>query len=163
MSWFDALILVLLVGVLLFEVRQEAGRALLDAAAALVALWASLSIAPAVTQHLKWRPAPEAAISPGAFALTFAVMLALCLLVSLAIHQRTRWSLEHYDLPFAAIFGLVLAVTLGHVVTDVTAQQALLNEGRVPPYLRQSVLAEELRSFHTYHYVVGTLGGLRSH
>lgn len=156
MTWFDALILALLVGVLLFEVRQEVGRSLLDAVALLVAFFAAAAVAPAMTAHLHWQPVRGTEVSPGAFALCFAGIALVCLLASWLAHHRTRWSLEHYDLPFSAVFGLVVAVTLGHVVTDVTAEQGLLQSGKVPHYIQGSVVASELRTFRTYHYVVNT-------
>ena len=161
MTWFDVVILVGAVAILLLEMRHEAGRSLMDAVAALVALNLSVYASPALTEALGWKPLEGTSVSPGAFGLCFAILLGAGLLISAVAHRRTRWSMEHYDLAFSTVFGLVVAVTLGHVVTDVTARQALLRQGKLPAYIRGSLVAEELRSFRTYHYVVNTFEDVR--
>lgn len=160
-SWFDGVILMVVGAVMFFELRQEAGRSMLDAVAALVALNATGHLAPALTGALNWKPLPGTDVSPAAFALCFAVLLGVGLLVSTLLHARTRWSMDHYDVAFSAVFGLVVAVTLAHTVTDLTARQAILSQGRVPAYISGSLVAEEVRSFRTYHYVVNTFEEMR--
>jgi hypothetical protein len=161
MTWFDVVILIGVVAILLLEMRHEAGRSMLDAVAALLALNVSAHATPALTEAFGWKPLEGTSASPGAFALCFAVLLAAGLLISTVLHRRTRWSMEHYDVAFSTVFGLVVAVTLGHVVTDVTARQALMRHGKLPSYIQGSLVAEELRSFRTYHYVVNTFEDVR--
>lgn len=156
MTWFDAIVLVLAVAVLVFEVRQEAGRSMLDAVAALAALSFAGHAAPWLTAELRWKPLPGTETAPLAFGLAFGVILAVSLGLTTLVHRRTRWSMEHYDLAFSTMFGLVVAVAVGHAVTDVAARQSLLETGKLPPYISQSLVAEELRSFRSYQYVVNT-------
>ena len=156
MTWFDVLILVGVIAILLLEARHEAGRSMLDAVAALLALNLAAHLAPSLTETLAWKPLAGTNVSPGAFGLAFGVLLAAGLVVSVLLHRRTQWSMEQYDLPFSVVFGVVVAVTVGHVAADVTARQSLLRHGRLPTYIEGSLVAEELRSFRTYHYVVNT-------
>jgi hypothetical protein len=161
MTWFDLLILALVVLVIVLEARREAGHSMLDAVAGLAALnFAGLVAAP-VTAWLNWKPFPGTEVSPGAFGVSFLVLLLLGLLAASLVHRRTRWSMEHYDLAFSMVFGLVVAVTAGHVLADVTARNGVLRGGEMPAYIQDSVVAEELRSFHTYHYVINTFEEMR--
>jgi hypothetical protein len=154
MNGFDMLVLLLVAGVLLLEVRQEAGRSLMDAVAAMLALHFAREYAAPLTGTLGWRPAPDSDVAPMAFALLFGGLLAGGLLLSRRLHVRSRWSMDQFDPLFSFAFGLIVAVAVGHVFTDVTARMAILKHGFLPDYLRDSACAEELRSFRTYHYVV---------
>lgn len=156
MTWFDAVVLALAAAVLIFEVRQEAGRSLLDAVAALAALNFASHLSPWLTLSLHWKPLPGTEVAPLAFGICFGGLLLVGLVISTLVHRRTRWSMDHYNVAFSTIFGLVVAATIGHAVTDVAARQALLQTGRLPDYIQGSLVAEELRSFRTYQYVVNT-------
>lgn len=156
MTWFDAIVLILGAAVLVFEIRQEAGRSLLDAVAALAALSFAGRLGPWLTERLGWRPLPGTETAPLAFALAFVLLLGVGLVVTTILHRRTRWSMDHYNVAFSTVFGLVVAGTLGHAVTDITARQSLLHTGRLPSYISRSMVAEELRSFRTYQYVINT-------
>jgi hypothetical protein len=154
MTWFDMLVFLAVAAVVLLETRQEAGRALLDTLATLVAIHLTGRQAPILTGMLGWRPLPGTEVSPLAYGLCFAVLWGLGLLASFYFHRHTRWSMDHFDPVFGLAFGLLIAVTVGHVATDVTARVAIMKHGRVPGYLQESCFADELRSFKSYHFVL---------
>jgi uncharacterized membrane protein required for colicin V production len=154
MTWFDALVLLIVVGVVLFEARQEAGQGLLDTVATLGAVQISLLYSAPFTAWLGWKPMPEAEVSPGAQLLLFGLCWSVGLLLSRLLHRQTRWSMDHFDLVFGMAFGLMIAVAAGHVVTDSAARMAIMDRGAPPHYMRDSYLVDELRSFRSYHYVL---------
>jgi hypothetical protein len=154
MTWFDALVLLLVVGVVLFEARQEAGRGLLDTAATLAAVQASFVYAAPLTRALGWPPMPGTDVAPLAQMLLFLAAWGVFLVLSRQLHKQTRWSMDHFDLVFGVAFGLMISVAAGHVMTDSTARMAIMRQGQPPAYMRDSYLADELRSFRSYHYVL---------
>jgi hypothetical protein len=156
MTWFDGLLLLAVAAVVLFEARQEAGRGLLDAVATLAAVAISRVLAVPVTSALHWKPMPGTEVSPGAQGLCFVAAWGVCLLVSYYLHRQTRWSMDHFDLAFGVVFGLLMAVAAGHVLTDVGARMAIMKHGHLPEYYSNSYLADEFRSFRSYHYVINT-------
>jgi hypothetical protein len=64
--------------------------------------------------------------------------------------------MDNFDLAFGVAFGLMIAVAAGHVLTDCSARMAIMKQGRLPDYYANSYLADELRSFRSYHYVINT-------
>jgi len=159
MNWFDGLVLLLVLAFLTWEARQEAGRALLDTLALVLALQLAHGYCGPLTRALQWQPAPGTETSPLAYGLLFAGLWGASLLLARALHGRTRWSMDHFDPLFGLAFGIVIALGAGHVLTDLLAQTALLNHGTLPPYLQESAFAPELRDFRTYHYVLNTFHG----
>jgi hypothetical protein len=154
MTWFDGFLLLLVIGVVMFEARQESGRGLLDAVATLAAVHFSGQFAPMLTLAMKWKPFPGTEVSPLAQLACFAGFLTVGLFASRTLHKQLRWSMDQFDLVFGVAFGLVVAVSLGHVFTDFAARMAILKYGGVPDCLRNSMLADELRSFRSYNYVL---------
>ena len=151
MTTFDASLVALVLAVLAWEVRQEAGRSLLDAFMTFVALVLAREYTEPVAAWLRWAPAPDGSPSPMAAALCFAGFWLLGLFISRAVHQQTSWSMDHFDPAIGCAFGMAVAVMLGHVYTDVAARQALARRGDLPPALQASAMADEFRSFRTYH------------
>ena len=154
MTWFDLVILLLAVGLLIRGIRQEAGRGLMDAIATLVAVHFSRLTATGLTQTLGWRVVPGLGCSPLLLALCFAAFWGAGLGLSRLLHSQTRWSMDNFDFLFGIIFGLVVAFSVGHVATEVAEGFATRPDGTVPEYMQNSCVADELRSFHTYHYVI---------
>ena len=154
MTWFDLVILLLAVGLLIRGIRQEAGRGLMDAIATLVAVHFSRLAATGLTHSLGWRAVPGLDCSPLLLALCFAAFWGAGLGLSRLLHSQTRWSMDNFDFLFGIIFGLVVAFSVGHVATEVAEGFATRPDGTLPEYMQNSCLADELRSFHTYHYVI---------
>src|SRR5688572_12016772 len=71
MTLFDGLLIILAVGLVIFELRHDAGRALLDAVGTLVSAHLSRLLAPALTDALHWKPFPGTETSPLAQGLLF--------------------------------------------------------------------------------------------
>lgn len=162
MTWFDLLLVVMMLAVVVYEARMETGRALLDTVAVLAALQFSRAFAVFLNPVLGVRPLPGTEISPVALALSFGILVVAGLLASKYLHRSARWSMDQFDLIFGAALGLVLAVALGHGVMDVVAHFAIQKHGYLPAYFHNSLVADELRSFHTYHYVVDVFHGVQS-
>jgi uncharacterized membrane protein required for colicin V production len=162
MSWFDGLILLLVGVVALYEVRQEAGRALLDTVGTLIAVQISDLYAPQVTKMLHLSAMRGAEWAPQAYLLVFIPLLITALALSFLAHRQTRWSLDQYDPVFGMALGLCMAIALAHVTCDVAVESARLAYTKLPDYLQTSMFAEELRSFPTYHRVLAVLADSRS-
>ena len=156
MSWFDVLVCLLVAAVVALEMRQDAGRSVLDTVAAIAAVQVSGHFGAPLTAHLGWKPFPGTHVSPLAQGLLFLVLWAVGLGLSLYVHRQTRWSMDQFDPVFGLVFGLVIAGAAGHVLCEVTMQAAVMDYGKLPGYLRNSCFAEELRSFQSYHYVLDT-------
>ncbi len=154
MTWYDGLVLVLFLGLVAWETRQEAGRALLDTVATLAALHMTTEYAPHATALLRLQPLAGTQMAPGAQALCFLGFWSLGLLVSAQLHRLTRWSMDNFDPVFGMVFGLVVAIGVGHAFTDITARMMIQRHNHLPAYMRESLLSEEFRSLRTYHYVL---------
>lgn len=154
MTWFDLLFVVLVLAVVVWEARMETGRALLDTVAVLAAMQFSRGPAAHLTEALNWRPLPGSPMSPLALLIVFSVLLVGGLLLSKFLHRHARWSMDQFDLLFGVALGLVMAVALGHQVADITARLVIEKQGYLPEFFQNSLVADELRSFRTYHNVV---------
>jgi hypothetical protein len=162
MTWFDLVLVVLVLGVVVYEARMETGRALLDTMATLAALQVSRGLAVHLTTLFNWRPLPGTEFSPMALAVSFFGMLAIGLTLSKYLHHRARWSMDQFDLLFGVALGLVIAVVIGHTVTEVAARFAIEKHGYLPEFWTNSLVADELRSFRTYRMVVDTFHGYQN-
>jgi hypothetical protein len=154
MTWFDGLFVVLVLAVVVWEARMETGRALLDTVAVLAAMQFSRGLGVKLTDTMNWKPLPGSDLSPLALLITFSGLLILGLLISRTLHRHARWSMDQFDLLFGAALGLVMAVALGHQVADIAARFVIEKHGTLPDYFQNSLVADELRSFRTYHLVV---------
>jgi len=157
MTGFDAILILMAVAILLYEVRLDAGLGLLDAVATLFAAHGSRLAAPLVTEVLRWKPFPGTELSPLAQGITFLVLWVAALAVARLLHRQTRWSMDQWDPAFGLVFGLIIALTAGHITTAVVGSHEMMVHRKLPGYFANSLLGEELRSFPTYHYVVDTL------
>lgn len=157
MSAFDFAVLLVLALIVLFEARQEAGRALMDLVAVLAAIQLTSQHAPLLTGALHWKPLPGGDVPPQAETLCFALCLGAGLLVGRFLHHQTRWTMDTFDPFVGGAFGLLLAIALGHTVVDLSARMSVARHGALPEYIQDSAVADELRSFHSYHYVVRVL------
>jgi hypothetical protein len=157
MSGLDVTLLLLIAGLVIWEIRQEAGRSLLDVTVTALVLHLTHIYAAPLTASLGWDALPGGNISPLATALLFGTLWPLGLAVSWYFHRQTRWSMDHFDGAFGFVFGLAMAVMVGHVVTDVAADMAIIKHGRLPDAVAKSAIVDELRSFRTYHELVNAL------
>jgi hypothetical protein len=155
MNWFDGLVIALAILVVVFEARQEAGRALLDALFTVVAFQMAGAHEAALTRAFHWPVLPGTEAAPTAYAILFGTYWAVGLGCARLIHGRTRWSMDHFDPLCGLAFGLLIAVAVGHVFADVSVRLAMQNPGgEVPAYIAQSRVTPELREFRSYHQLV---------
>jgi hypothetical protein len=161
MSWFDVLLVLLLVGVVLYEACQETGKCLMHAGVTVVALRLGGGLGTALGGLLGWSPAPGGGEQPLAFALGFSLLWLAGLVAAGLIHRQTRWSFEQLDVVFGLGCGLLVAVSLGHVIADVAVRASQTPAG-LPAYLRDSMLAPELRTFQTYEHLVSIVERARA-
>lgn len=159
MTWFDGVVLAIVAVIIFVEMRQEAGKALLDTVATLAAAHFSQLLAAPATLMLGWRPLPGTETNPVAQAMCFLGLWVVGLGLSWLVHRYTRWTMDNFDGVFGLAFALVISATLGHVLSDVVTEQAVLKHGHVPQYLSRSCFADELRNFRSYHYVINTFHG----
>jgi hypothetical protein len=159
MTWFDALVIAAVVVIVLFEMKQETGRGILDTCATLAAAQFCGAVAPGVTAALGWKPLPGTEVAPLAQGLCFLGLWIAFLLLSRTVHRQTRWTMDHFDPFFGVAFALVIAATAGHVAAGVAVDHAKLKHGQLPEYLSNSAFADELRSFKSYHYVISVFHG----
>jgi uncharacterized membrane protein required for colicin V production len=153
-SWYDAIVLVPLLAIVIFEMRQEFGRGLLDTLAALIALYLAASwAAPAApTLFLSADPSRNVAYS---FLVLFGILLLLCCLASRFLHKMVfQISVDQFDPFFGLVFGLAVAVIIGH---SVTSGLYGCYPSATPAYLSNSLLANELLSLRSLREIVGQL------
>ena len=155
-GWFDILTVSVMLGVVAFEMRQEFGRALLDMALLLAAVYVSRSVSPWVAGavHLHPDAALNQTVVTGGL---FVVLAALGIALSRFLHRCSRWTMDQFDPVFGLAFGLVAAVVVGHSLTHFVAGVSSVPGAGPPPFVSRSVVAQELVSFRSYHYLVDTL------
>ncbi len=155
-GWFDILTVSVMLGVVAYEMRQEFGRALLDMALLLAAVYVSRSVAPwagGAVQVSADAGINETVVTGG----LFLVLAVLGILFSRFLHRCSRWTMDQFDPIFGVAFGLVTAIVVGHSLTHFMAGVTSVPGAGPPPYLSQSVVAQELVSFRSYHFLVDTL------
>ncbi len=150
-NWYDVLALVPLIGILVFETRQEFGRGLLDTLAAAFAFYIAHRCYPVVADALRLS-SDYWANSAIAFGSLFVFLLAIGLLTSRALNRQFRMSYDQYDPAFGAVFGLALALVVGHGFTTTLWEY---HGGSAPRYLAESRVADELASFRALKNAAG--------
>lgn len=161
MNWVDGVLLALGVLICARYLRQEFGRGLLETVVVLGSAHVSRLYSELLTARLGWEGSPASGGSPHLQGLLFVGLLGLGLPFAWLLHQRSRWSLDQFDVPLGLVFGLVVAVCLAHVSLDLVVRSARQSAGATPGWVRQSVLADELHQFRTYHMVMDTLNDAR--
>lgn len=156
MSWFDLVLAMPFVGIVWYESKQEAGRALLDSVATLGAAHFSITLAPLVGQATGLVEAPYPA-SPWVHIVLFSLLWALGLIGSRWVHQQTRWSVDALDPLVGVVLGMVMVVTAGHAITQPMLSLAATPQGELPTFLARSVVADELCNFRSYAYLLDLL------
>lgn len=162
MTWVDGLVVALVVAIVLFEVRQEAGRGLFDAVATVAAGLLSRPLGAWVTAWQHMQPMAGTDLSPAAQGVCFLGLWIVGLGLSLFLHRQVRWTMDQFDPMCGFVFALLITVAAGHVLTAVAAEQSLLKSGSMPEVMRRSCLAEELRSFRTYNNVLSVFHGYQN-
>ncbi len=156
MSLLDVALVLAALVIVLLHMRQDTGRSLLNAVAVIAAAAFCPVPAAALTRAARLMPFPGSEVAPAARAICFLALCVTLLLGAMLLHRHTRWTMDQWDPMFGVVFGLLIATTTGHIVTDVIGSTELMRNGRLPGYFAHSLLGEELRSFKTYRLVLST-------
>jgi uncharacterized membrane protein required for colicin V production len=160
MNAIDAVLIVLLFGVVALETKRGFGKAIFDFAALFIAIRAVPILAPAAAKsmHLaKDAPANQAIW----FALLFLIVGGILLFLGKVAYQSTLVSLETLDPLFGGALGIAVAVIVGHCIVRALAISAGVN-GTPPETLTTSAFGMEFYRFTSYHRVVDFLTSLAS-
>ncbi len=154
MTWFDAVALLLIIGIAWMESLRGFGRAVFDLVGALIALKVSTFAA---------KPLASAApiLQPDASAEAFwmgAVFLLLVILVIIAtkfIYETTLLSLDVLDPLVGGVLGLASGIITAHLFLRVML--AAYVDTEFAKVIQASFMGQELIAFRTYHIVVTAL------
>jgi uncharacterized membrane protein required for colicin V production len=141
LTWYDCVLVLLLLAAVGFEALQPAGRSLLDALAALLAAgMARLWSGPLANYiHLSAnQDANSALVSLAVFGVS---LLALLVASPIVQHLWLRLSLAQLDPFFGVLVGAAFAFIIGYTVT--TGLHAFYSSAP-PGYLGQSLLARQI-------------------
>jgi len=154
-TWVDLIIVLLILGFVLFEVRRDFGQTLLDTLAVLLSLRLTTWISPAIAKAVPI--AIGEATNRGAwYLLTFVLLAVGALFLARWAHEATRWSLDTFDPAFGFVFGLMSAVLTCHVCMKAIAIAYGKKHG-LPPCIVESALGQELLTFKSYQHLVAFL------
>jgi hypothetical protein len=161
MQWLDIVLVLLMVAVVVFEGRQEAGRAILDTVAGLGAYHLTHLYDEPLTQLLGLKGLPDSHASPMAQLALFAGLLGLGLILARLLHKQSRWSMDRWDPVFGIIFGLVLSALIGHTSADLATRMTMAPNGVPASFVANSNFAHELRTFSSYREFIREFDGMR--
>ena len=161
MQWLDVALALLMVGVVLFEARQEAGRAMLDLVAGLGAYHLTHLYDEPLTQLVGLKGLPDSQAAPMVQLALFLGLLGLGLFLARFLHKQSRWSMDRFDPVFGITFGVVLSALIGHTTADLTTRMTMTPNGAPASFVASSSLAHELRTFSTYRGFIREFDGMR--
>jgi Co/Zn/Cd efflux system component len=152
LTWVDLLIVLVVIGAVLWEVRRDFGHSLLDTVAVLLSLRAAMLIWPAAARAMPLGVTD--ATNRGLWLLlSFLLCAGIGLFLARLAHQATRWSLDTFDPVFGFVFGITAAVIACHVIVKAIAIMYADKHG-LPQSVAQSALGQELLTFRSYHHLV---------
>lgn len=157
MTWFDAVAVLLVIGIAFLESQRGFGRALFDLVGGII----SLKLAMFLSGPLG-KAAPILATSERGEALwlavTFLVLAAATVVASKFIYETTLLSLDVLD----PLVGGLLGIASGMVVAHIFLRMLLVSygEAEIAQVLLDSFAGQELLKFRTYHRVVQALENL---
>jgi hypothetical protein len=161
MQTLDIGLALLMVAVVLFEAKQEAGRAILDTVAGLGAYHLTHLYDEPVTRLLGMNGLPDSQAAPMVQLALFAGLLGLGLILARFLHKQSRWSMDRFDPVFGLTFGVVLSALIGHTTADLTTRVTMAPNGVPAAFVANSNLAHELRTFSTYREFIREFDGMR--
>jgi len=145
-TWYDVVIGLVLVGVIIFESRQNFGRSMLDAVAAVVALFLASACTGPVASFCSLTRDPAANLALINLALFCLFMAAGIQASRLGHHLWLYFSADPFDWFFGGAYGIVIAIILGHTFTS--SLRGYYGHA-TPTYLVRSQAAQELMDLHT--------------
>ncbi|MEN6370975.1 MAG: CvpA family protein [Armatimonadota bacterium] len=154
----DVFLVIILLGIMVFEAKRGFGKAIFD----FIALFVAVRLVPIVVPQLaksfcfiSESQANEALLFAGAFA-----VLAIALLfIGKKVYDATLITLDTFDHPLGGVLGIGVAIILGHVVMKLLAIAASTG-GVLPDMLVKSSIGMEFYQFVTYHKVMALMSSL---
>jgi len=153
MQWFETLVLLVIITVVVVEGKRGFGRGLFDLVGAIVAVKVSRHLAYVVapTVHLLASPRANEALL---LAIFFGLLGTLFVLVAHYLYRITLLSLDVFDHLLGLLLGMASGVAVAHVLLIVV----LLGSSPARDYsIRHARLYRECVNFETYHSVINFL------
>lgn len=161
LTWVDLLVVLVIIGFVLCEVRRDFGQTLVDTVALLISMRAAVWLGPAAARSVPL--AASETVNRGVWLLlAFVLCSAVTLLLARFAHEATRWTLDTFDPVFGFVFGMTSAVIICHVLVKSLAIVYATKAG-LPPCVAQSALGEELLTFRSYHHLLEFLSHFPTH
>jgi uncharacterized membrane protein required for colicin V production len=161
LTWVDFLVVLVIIGFVLFEVRRDFGQTLIDTVALLLSMRAAVWLCPSAARTVPLAVAET--LNRGVWLIVaFVLCSAVGLLLARFAHESTRWTLETFDPVFGFVFGMTSAVIISHVLMKSLAMIYATKAG-LPPCIAQSALGEELLTFRSYHHLMQFLSQFPNH
>ena len=157
MTWFDAVVLLLVAAVAWLESNRGFGRAIFDVVGAIVVLRVAMSLAGPLGHAI---PLAQAEGTSEAVWLV-GVFVALCALVVIGsrfLYETTLLSLDVLDPVVGGLLGAISGVVLSYVF--LRAMLLVYGDAEAAKVLLGSFVGQELVEFRTFHTVLTALQDL---
>ncbi len=157
MTWFDAVVLLLVAAVAWLESNRGFGRAIFDVVGAIVVLRIAMSLAGPLAHAV---PLSEAEGTSEAIWLVgmFVVLCALVVIGSRFLYETTLLSLDVLDPVVGGVLGAISGAILAHVF--LRAMLLVYGDTEAAQVLVGSFVGQELLRFRTFHTVLTALQNL---
>lgn len=157
MTWFDAVVFILVGAVAWLESNRGFGRAIFDVIGAIVVLRITISLAGPLAHAI---PLSQAEGTSQAIWLVgvFVVLIALVVIGSRFLYETTLLSLDVLDPVVGGALGVVSGLILSHVF--LRAMLVAYGDSEAAKVLLGSFVGQELLQFRTFHIVLTTLQNL---
>jgi uncharacterized membrane protein required for colicin V production len=157
-NWVDLILASLCILIVTVEMKRGFNRAIFDFIAVLLALKVT-EIAYANTSGSLTFISDAATNKAFVFVMLFAVATSVLCFIGKMISDHTELTLELFDPSLGTIFGIFVAIAIGHAFTNALALIGSAS-GNLPSALTHSTLGMEFYGFTTYRTVVSTLSRL---
>ena len=150
MNWIDFIIIVIMLGITVVEMKRGFGKAVFDFAALLVAIRGAYMLQGPLSDVIKLtlRPATDKAIL---FAALFIVIGGGLMYLGRLLYSTTLISAEFFEPLLGGICGIGMGIILSHALMRIIA---LGSGSDAPIVISTSALGKEFLTFDSYHRLV---------
>lgn len=153
-NWLDVTAIGILVAAVVLEAKRGFGRAIFDLAAVLVAVRLAYMAKDPLSETLKVS-AQTATNEAFAFAAPFVVLTIILWVLGKLVYDTTLISAEVFEPLLGGICGILIGITLAHVLTSTLFMAA--GSKTPPPAIQDSALGMEFLRFETYQRIIEKL------
>lgn len=150
-TWVDAVVTILLIGLVLIEIKRGFGQAIFDLAAVFIAMRLSYALANPQAGILKLASKSV----PLAYGISFVVIAILLILVGHLIYMSTLLNADQFDSFFGGVIGIFVGIIVCHCF--VNALNMLAGPDNSANIVQNSVIATEFLDFATWHKILNFL------